>query len=127
MRISALIAFTLAAPILIATPAAGQTRDDANASSSPVSYAISYDDLDLATPRGAATLRRRASSAVEAVCSKAVGPAVDGADYRLAIMKCQRQARAQVQARVDSLLAAAPERKARILAGNRVASSVAAR
>jgi UrcA family protein len=128
MRISVFMALSVAAPILVATPVSAQTRGDADASASSVSHAFAYDDIDLATPHGAEILRRRASSAVEALCSNAIGPAVDGADYRFAMMKCQKQARAQIQPRVQSLLAAAPERKARMLAGNRSAApAVAAR
>lgn len=115
MRSNSLMAFILATPILAATPAYASSPEGADASR--VSHAIPYEDLDLTTPRGEATLLRRASLAVEAICVEAVGPAVGGADYRFAMMKCQRQVREQIQPRVESLLAAAPDRRARTLAG----------
>lgn len=76
---------------------------------------IDYADLDLSAPDAERQLRGRLSAAIDELCRDALGNDDGGSRYRIADMRCRKQAwqagRAQIRTAVDQARVQAAQAK----------------
>jgi UrcA family protein len=98
----------------LATPALAQESD-------AHTKIVHYQDLNLATPEGEASLKHRIAKAAEDVCWEADGPMLDQHDHYLA---CRSAAMASAQPAVNAVIAYAHSDHHYPVGGSAVAMTV---